>query len=79
MNIWADEIVNPIGFCFTRTSYKQKKGHSIVSIYLRSHQYGEIRGQVYDLDNAGRQGTRSRACGCLFMIIGYCRKYSILH
>ena len=37
LHSWADEIAIIIGFQFTRASYKQKKGCSRVSLYLRCH------------------------------------------
>ena len=48
----ADEIAIGIGFQFTRASYKQKEGRSRVSLYLRCHRYGNIRGDLHNLDNA---------------------------
>ena len=42
-------------------------------MYLRCHRYGNIRGDVHNLDNAARPGSRSSACGCKFMIIGTSR------
>ena len=74
LHAWADEIALTIGFQFTRASYKQKEGRSRVSLYLRCHRYGNIRGDLHNLDNAARPGSKSRACGCKFMIIGSSRK-----
>ena len=71
---WADEIALTIGFQFTRASYKQKERRSRVSLYLRCHRYGNIRGDLHNLYNAARPGSKSRACGCKFMIIGSSRK-----
>ena len=45
-----------------------------MSLYLRCHRYGNIRGDLHNLDNAGRPGFKSRACGCKFMILGSSRK-----
>ena len=74
LHAWADEIALRIGFQFTRASYKQKEGRSRVSLYLRCHRYGNIRGDLHNLDNAPPPGSKSRACGCKFMIIGSSRK-----
>ena len=52
LHSWADAIAITIGFQFTRASYKQKEGRSRVSVYLRCHRYGNIRGDLHNLDNA---------------------------
>ena len=70
LHAWADEIVLRIGFQITSASYKQKEGLSRMSLYLRCHRYGNIRGDLHNLDNAARPDSKSRACGCKFMIIG---------
>ena len=74
LHVWADEIALRIAFQFTRASYKRKEGRSRVSLYLRCHRYGNIRGDLHNLDNAARPGSKSRACGCKFMILGSSRK-----
>ena len=66
LHSWADAIAITIGFQFTRASYKQKEGRSRVSVYLRCHRYGNIRGDLHNLDNAARPGFKSRSCGCKF-------------
>ena len=71
---WADEIALTIGFQFTRASCKQKEGRYRISLYLRCHHYGNIRGDLHNLDNVVRPGLKSTACGCKFMIIGSSRK-----
>ena len=71
---WADEIAIGFGFQFTRASYKQKEGHSRVSLHLRCHRYGNIRGNLYYLDNATRPGSKSRTCRCKFVIVCSSRK-----
>ena len=58
LHAWADEIAIRIGFQFTRASYKQK-GRSRVSLYLKCHRYGNIRGDLHNLDNATRPGSKS--------------------
>ena len=74
LHAWADEIALRIGFQFTRVSYKQKEGRSRVSLYLRCHRYGNIRGDLHNLDNAARPGSKRTAYGCTFMILGTSRK-----
>ena len=61
LHAWADKIAIGIGFQFTCASYKQK-GRSRVNLYLRCHRYGNIRGDLYNLDNAARPGSKSRTC-----------------
>ena len=39
-------------------------------MYLKCHRYGNIRGDLHNLDNAVRPGSKSRTCGCKFMIVG---------
>ena len=70
---WADEIAIEIGFKFARTSYKRKEGRTRVSVYLRCHRHGRLRGDVNSLGDAARPGSRSNACGCKFMIVGTSR------
>ena len=74
LHAWADEKALTIGFQFTCASYKQKEGRSRVSLYSRCHRYDNIRDDLHNLDNAARLGSKSRACGCKFMIIGSSRK-----
>ena len=51
LHAWADEIaLITIGFQFTRASYKQKEGLTRVSLYLRCYRYGNIRGDLHNLD-----------------------------
>ena len=44
LHAWVDEITITIGFHLSHTSYKQKKNHFTVSLYLRYYQYGRFRG-----------------------------------
>ena len=69
LHAWADEIAIGIGFPFTRASYKQKEGRPRVSLYLRCYCYGNIRGDLNNLDNATRSGSKSRTYRCKFMIV----------
>ena len=43
-------------------------------MYLRCHRYGNIRGDLHNLNNAARPGSKSRTCGCKFMIVGSSRQ-----
>ena len=74
IHAWGDEIALEFGFKFTRASFKQKEGCSRVSLYLRWHRFGSLRGELHNLDNVARSGSRSRACGCKFMIVRSSRK-----
>ena len=74
LHSWADEIAIGIGFQFTRDSYKQKEGRSRVSLYLKCHRYGNIRGDLDNLDNVVQPGSKSRTCRCNFMIVVNSRK-----
>ena len=74
LHTWADEIDLGIDFQFTRASYKQKEGRSRVSLYLRCLRYSSLRGELHNLDNVARSHSRSRACGCKFMLVGNSRK-----
>ena len=74
VHAWADEIAIGIDFQFTRASYKQQEGRSRVSLYLRCHRYGNIRGNLHNLDNATQPGSKSRTCRCKFMIVCSVRK-----
>ena len=58
LHAWVDEIPIGIGFQFTRASYKQKEGRSRVSLYLKCHRYGNIRGDLHNLDNAARPSSK---------------------
>ena len=62
LHAWADEIAIGIGFQFTCASYKQKEGRSRVSLYLRYHHYGNIKGDLHNLNNTTRPGSKSRTC-----------------
>ena len=74
LHAWADQIAIGIDFQFTCASYKQKEGCSRVSLYLKCHRYGNIRGDLHNLDNAARLGSKSRTCRCKFMSDGSSRK-----
>ena len=71
LHAWAGLIAITNDFHFTRASYKQKEGHSTMSLYICCHRYNRFRGQLYDLDSAARARSRTRAYGRLFMIIRY--------
>ena len=58
LHAWANEIPIGIGFQFKRASYKQKEGRSRVSLYLKCHRYGNIRGDLHNLDNAARPSSK---------------------
>ena len=45
-----------------------------MSFYLRCHRYGNIRGDLHNLENVARPGSKSGACGCKFMITRSIRK-----
>lgn len=69
-----DEITITISFHFNGASYKKKKSHSIVSLYLHCYRYGWFKGWLHYLDNVARPRSKIRGCGCRFMIIRYCGK-----
>ena len=74
LHAWADEIAIRIGFQFTHASYNQKEGRSRVSLYLRCLRYGNIKGDLHNLDNAIRSGSKRRTCRCKFVIVCSSRK-----
>ena len=66
LHSWANEIAITIDFQFTHASYKKKEGRSRVSLYLRCHRYGNIKGDFHNLDNVARPGSKSITCRCKF-------------